>query len=102
MITSIPDDMQQVTEVTFTQLVSASGLTEAELTELVRYGALSPRDPGAAPWTFEARWIFTARKASRLRRELDLDPHGVSIVMSFLERIEGLEAELRSLRARAG
>jgi len=97
-----PEGMHDVTEITFTQMVSASGLTEAELAELVRYGALVPRDPAAAPMTFEARWIFVARRASRLRRELDLDPHGVSVVMSFLERIESLETELRSLRARLG
>lgn len=93
---------QDVTEVTFTQMLSASGLSEAELVELVRYGALVPRDPAAPAMTFEARWILVARRASRLRRELDLDPHGVSVVMSFLERIESLETELRSLRARLG
>lgn len=96
------DGVHTVTSVTFLQMVSASGLTETELTELVRYGALVPQDPAAAPWTFEAQWILAARTASRLRRELDLDAHGVSVVMSFLERIEALESELRALRARAG
>jgi chaperone modulatory protein CbpM len=95
-------DTTDVTEVTLMQMVTASGLSESELKELVRYGALVPRNPEAAAWTFETRWIFAARKASRLRRELDLDPHGVSVVMSFLERIESLEAELRALRARLG
>jgi len=95
-------DTTDVTEVTFMQLVAASGLSEADLRELVRYGALVPRNPEAATWTFETRWIFAARKASRLRRELDLDPHGVSVAMSFLERIESLEAELRALRAQLG
>ncbi len=97
-----PEGAHDVTEVTFTQMVSASGLSESELVELVRYGALVPRDPAAATMTFEARWILVARTASRLQRELDLDPHGASVVMSFLERIESLEAELRSLRARLG
>lgn len=102
MIASAHEGMHEVTEVTFTQMVTASGLTETELTELVRYGALVPRNPTAAPWTFETHWIFAARTASRLRRELDLDPHGVSVVMSYLERIEVLESELRALRARVG
>ena len=96
------DRLDRYEEVSFTQLVTASGLSEAELSELVRYGALIPRNPEATPWVFETRWIFAARKASRLRRELDLDPHGVSVVMSFLERIESLESELRALRARMG
>ena len=91
-----------VTEVTWTQLVNASGLTEAEVTELVQYGALVPRDPSAPALTFESRWLIVARNASRLRREFDLDAHGVSVVLSFAERIESLEAELRSLRAQLG
>ena len=88
-----------VTEVTWTQLVHASGLSEAEV---VQYGALVPRDPAAAPLTFESRWLVVARTASRLRRDFDLDPHGVSVVLSFVERIESLEAELRALRAQLG
>jgi chaperone modulatory protein CbpM len=91
-----------VTEVTWTQLVNASGLSEAELTELVQYGALVPRDPSAAPLTFESRWLMVARTASRLRRDIDHDVHGVSVVLSFVERIESLEAELRRLRAQLG
>lgn len=93
---------ETLAEITWTQMVHASGLTEAELTELVQYGALVPRDAAAAPWTFEARWLIVARTASRLRRDFDLDPHGVSVVLSFLDRVETLEAELRSLRARLG
>jgi hypothetical protein len=96
------DDMNDMTEVTFTQMVMASGLSESDVRELVRYGALVPRNPDDAAWTFETRWMFVARKASRLRREFELDAHGVSVVMSFLERIESLEAELRAVRAQLG
>ena len=91
-----------VTEITWTQMIKTTGMSEAELTELVRYGALVPRDPDAPTWTFESHWLIVARDASRLRRELDLDPHGVSVVLSFLDRIHDLEAELRALRAQLG
>ena len=49
MIAPVQDAVRfdTVTEVTWTQIVNASGLSEAELTELVRYGALVPRDPSA-------------------------------------------------------
>ena len=104
MIAPIQDAVRfdTVTEVTWTQMVHASGLSEAELTELVQYGALVPRDPSAPAWTFESRWLVVARRASRLRREFELDPHGVSVVLSFVERIESLERELRQLRAQQG
>jgi hypothetical protein len=104
MIAPIEDAMQldAFAEVTWTQLVTAAGLPESELRELVRYGALVPRDPDASTWTFEARWMVVAKKASRIRHDFDLDPHGVSVVLSYRERIEDLEAEIRSLRAQLG
>jgi chaperone modulatory protein CbpM len=90
------------TEVTWTQLVTASGLPEDELRELVQYGALVPRDPSAPAWTFESRWLKVVRIASRLRHDFELDPHGVSVVLCYVERIERLEAEVRTLRAQLG
>lgn len=94
--------LDSVTEVTWLQLVSASGLPEFEVRELVRYGALIPRDPDAPVWTFEARWLVVARTASRLRRDFELDTHGVSVVLGYVERIDALESELRRLRAQLG
>jgi hypothetical protein len=105
VIKPAPEDalrIDEFTEITWTQLVSACGLTEGEVRELVRYGALVPRDPAAPAWTFEARWLLVARRASRLRRDFDLDPHGVSVLLGFVERIDSLESELRALRARLG
>jgi chaperone modulatory protein CbpM len=104
MTTPIEDAiyLDTVTEVTWTQLVSASGLPESELTELVRYGALVPRDPDAPTWTFEARFLAVAKTASRIRHDFELDPHAVSVVLCYIERIQRLEAELRALRAHTG
>lgn len=97
-----PTQEDTATYVSFTQMVVSSGLSEAELIELVRYGALVPSDPQASAPTFESHWLMVARTASRLRRELDLDCYGVSVVLSYLDRIEALQAEVRSLRARLG
>ena len=94
--------LDAMAEVTWRELVSASGLPENELTELVHYGAIVPRDPDAAAWTFEARWIAVARTASRIRHDFELDPHAVSVVLCYVERIQRLEDELRALRAQRG
>jgi len=91
--------LDAITEVTWTQLLNSSGLPESELRELVRYGALVPRNPDAPVWTFEARWLVVAKKASRIRHDFELDPYGVSVVLSYLERIGRLEDEIRALRA---
>ena len=104
MTTDIDDALylDTITEVTWKELVSASGLPEAELTELVRYGALVPRDPDAPTWTFEARWLAVAKTASRIRHDFELDPHAVSVVLCYVERIHRLEEEVRALRAQRG
>jgi chaperone modulatory protein CbpM len=94
--------LDEVAEVTWMQLLAASGLPEGELRELVRYGALVPRDPDSPSWTFEARWLVIARTASRIRHDFELDPHAVSVVLGYIERIERLESEIRTLRARLG
>lgn len=87
-------------ELTLEELCELSGLSEAELRELVDYGVLAPTDPGVRRWTFGADRLLVARSASRLRRDFDLDLHGVTLVVTLLERVRALEAELRDLRAR--
>jgi hypothetical protein len=83
----------------WTQLIELSGLTEAELHELVDDGALVPVNVGAPAWSFDAQALTIARAAGRLRRELDLDAHALAVVLRLIARIEELEAEMRALRA---
>ncbi len=86
-------------EVSFAELASLSGFAEAELRELVEYGALAPNDPQGAQWNFSGECVVTARAAQRLRASFDLDPNALSLALSFIERIRALETELRALRA---
>ena len=87
--------------ISFSQLIEISGLPESELRELVDYGALAPVDPQASSWTFSAVNVTVARTAGRLRNDLELDTHALSLVLGLVERIDALEKELRALRARA-
>ena len=104
MSSSIDDALylDAIAEVTWQEIVTASGLPESEMIELVRYGAIVPRDPDSPTWTFEARWLAVAKTASRIRRDFELDPHAVSVVLCYFERIQRLEEELRALRALRG
>ena len=87
-------------ELLLEELCELSGLSEAELRELVDYGVLAPIDPDARHWTFSADRLIVARSARRLRKDFDLDPHGVALAVALLERVHDLEAELRDLRAK--
>jgi MerR-like DNA binding protein len=89
-------------ELTLSELAQRTAMPEAFLRELVGYGALEPIDPQAGSWTFGTEWLVVARRASRLRNDLELDAHALSIVLRMFDRIEALEGELTRLRARAG
>lgn len=86
-------------EFSLAELAELSGLSEAELRELVDYGAVTPMNPDSSPWVFSGRCLLTVRTACRLRIGFDLEPHGVALIVSLLDRIDELEAQLDSLRA---
>lgn len=81
------------------ELAELCGLAEAQLRELVDYGALLPLNPGEAGWRFGADCLTTVRTARRLRDELELDPFALSLMLQLLGRIQELEAQLARLRA---
>ena len=89
--------------VSLAQLVEASGLTEAELLELVHLGAIPVREPAretrGATYVFSARVVTMARTATRLRDDLELDTHGLGVALRLLERVADLEGEIARLRA---
>lgn len=87
-------------EISFTELAQAAGVTEVELREWVEEGLLAPVDPQADPWRFGADCLLIVQRACRLRRDLELEPQGLALVMQLLDRIQSLEAEVRDLRAR--
>jgi chaperone modulatory protein CbpM len=88
------------TEFSLVELADLSGVSEADLRELVDYGAVTPIDPDVQPWVFSGKCLLTVRMAFRLRISFDLEPHGLALIVSLLERIHGLEAQLGSLRAK--
>lgn len=85
--------------VSLTELVEVSGLSEAELIELVQGGVIPVREQDGPAYTFSARVVTVARCASRLRQELELDMAGLGVALRLLERVDNLEAEIARLRA---
>jgi chaperone modulatory protein CbpM len=90
-------DEQRV--VSLAELVEVSGLTREELVELVQGGAIPLHDAAGATWTFSARVVSVARRACRLRDELELDVAGLGVALRLLDRVQELEAEIARLRA---
>ena len=86
-------------EFSLAELAELSGLSEAELRELVDYGAVTPLNPDSSPWVFNGQCLLTVRTAYRLRISFDLEPHGVALMVTLLDRIHELEAQLDRLRS---
>jgi hypothetical protein len=85
--------------VSFRELVDLSGLTPAELEELVNGGIIPSRAGRGASSEFSAHMVTVARTASRLRDELELDMSGLGVALKLLERVRDLEDEIARLRA---
>ena len=86
-------------EFSIAELVLCSGLSEAELRELVDYGALVPTNPQQAEWTFSGDIVVTVQAAGRLRADLELDPQALALALTLIKRIRELEAQIGNLRA---
>jgi chaperone modulatory protein CbpM len=85
--------------VSLAELAELSGLSETEVRELTEYQALVPCDPDADESMFTADCVVTARIASRLRADFELEASNLALVVTLLERIRHLESQVRSLDA---
>lgn len=86
--------------ISLTDLASGSGLSVREIRELVELGALVPAQQDPGEWLFSAECLVQARSAARLKRDFDLNPAGLALALTYLERIRELEARLRRLECR--
>ena len=85
--------------VSMAELSRVCGLTEAELGELMEYGALAPLDRQPPERLFSSECIGPLRRAARLRRDFDLDLFAVALLLDYLHRIDALERQVKSLQA---
>jgi chaperone modulatory protein CbpM len=86
--------------VSLSELAELSGLSTSMLEELIASGAIEPIDAASAQPLFGAAALSAARHAWRLREDFDLDAPALSLALGLLERIDVLELQVRSLRAR--
>ncbi len=92
-----PDERQVIP---LRSVAEVSGLSEGELLQLIDCGALGPFSEASGQLMFSIQSIAVARTARRLRDDFELEPHGVAVLLAYLERIRELEAQLRALQAR--
>ena len=85
--------------VSIAELSRVCGMNTEELAELVDYGALAPLGANPEGSVFSAECVMQLRTVCKLRLDFDLDVFTVAVLMGYLDRIEELERQVRSLRA---
>lgn len=89
--------MEEQYHISISELVHLSGLSSAEIEELVDFGVFEPQGSAPVSWLFSTQCIATARVAYRLRNDFELNTAGIALALTYLERIQNLEARLRTL-----
>lgn len=81
-------------------LLEFSGLSADELEDLIENDVITPIDLSTQPHSFQLRYVSVARLARKLRDDFELDRRGVTLAMTLIRRIDELESERNTLRAR--
>ncbi len=84
----------------FTQLCDICQVRPEMLARMVAEGVLHARGEGPSRWIFASTTVTRARRACRLRRDLELDYGGLALALDLMEERDRLQRELRSLRIR--
>ena len=79
------------------ELESASGLTRAEIVELVEVGVFAPQGEREEDWRFPEDALVLAREAARLRAAFELSAPGLALLIAYRERLAELERRIREL-----
>jgi chaperone modulatory protein CbpM len=82
------------------ELESASGLTRAEIVELVEIGVFSPQGERPEDWRFPEDALSLARDAASLRAAFELSAPALALLLTYRERLAELERRIRELECR--
>jgi chaperone modulatory protein CbpM len=86
-----------VERLTLLELAQASGLGPDELAELAELGVFEAERSENEEWIFSASSLSVARTASRLRSDFELNTPGIALALTYLQKIEALQARLKEL-----
>lgn len=75
-------------------LAEVSGLALEEIEDLVGSGLMEALPGGPGGRCFELRHVLTVTTARRLRDDFQLEPNGLALALTLLERIRVLEQQL--------
>ncbi len=87
-------------EITIVQLCRSCAVQAESIEAMVELGIVEPSGRRGHHWCFPANSIRRARIAVRLQRDLGVNLAGAALALELLERIDRLDARLRSTATR--
>jgi chaperone modulatory protein CbpM len=82
-------------ELSVRDVCHACGSSVEWVVELVHEGVLPAKGDHTEEWRFSGATLSRAIRARRLQQELDLNLHGVALVLGLMDEIESLRRQLR-------
>lgn len=79
------------------ELIQGYGITIEELHALVEFGIIDPEGGEPSSWSFSYNCISVVKKASHLKRDFELSPLGIALVLLYQKRIHELEDHIKTL-----
>ncbi|RON58459.1 chaperone modulator CbpM [Pseudomonas frederiksbergensis] len=84
------------------EFCEATDLSDVYVIEIVEHGILEPQGSAPKDWRFNDYELILAKRAAKLRRDLELEWEGVALALDLLEEVQQLRAENRMLKQRLG
>ena len=84
------------------EFCEATDLSDVYVIEIVEHGILEPQGKQPKDWRFNDYELSLAKRAAKLRRDLELEWEGVALALDLLEEVQQLRAENRMLKQRLG
>jgi chaperone modulatory protein CbpM len=92
--------LDETHEITLDELTRTCRVKTEWVMELIEEGVLEPAQKSGPQWRFASTSIVRVEKARRLQRDLGINLPGIALALELLERIDALEARLRSASPR--
>ena len=91
-----------IVQLDMAEFCEAADLSDVYVIEIVEHGILEPQGAQPREWRCTDYELASAKRAAKLRRDLDLEWEGVALALDLLEEVRELRAENLMLKQRLG
>ena len=91
--------LEEDSEVSLAQLCEACAVHAEAVEAMIEEGIVAPLGGGISKWRFTRSSVVRVRTVLRVQRDLHVNLAGAALALDLLERIEALNARLKSFES---